>query len=106
MYGSYVKSLSKLLAFLGENWTVQTALQKLEDLLRDPVAVEEPSVVVFMIFLYAFDKLNKPDDFQVRRFACLHVIIFKADSFCSMWACTYSACFGVLHSEWWREKEV
>jgi hypothetical protein len=85
MYGSYVKSLSKFLAFLGENWTLDTALQKLEDVLRDSVAVEEPSVVKFMIFSYAFDQLNKPDDFQVRQnswFACCHFLRLTASAAC------------------------
>ncbi len=105
MYGTYVKSLSKLLAFLGTDWSVELALTTLEDVLKEPVAVEEPSVVKFLIFAYAFDQMNTPDDFQVPQ--CIDYLSFlKADSFFSMCACTYSACFGVWHSEWWRETEV
>jgi hypothetical protein len=68
MYSAYVTSLELFLKFCKDMYpgTYKCDMHILVVALQEPASPTEPRIVQFLQYMYAFEDMKDPDDFQVR----------------------------------------
>ena len=67
MHSAYVTSLELFLKFCNDMYpgTYQSDLHILTEALQEPASPTEPRIIQFLMYMYGYEDMKDPDDFQV-----------------------------------------